>query len=96
MKYIVDILYSSKLSKKYVGRTVDLKQRIQDHNDGRVPFTKRGRPWKIIFYEVFYSRQDAIAEERFLKSGKGRERMNMMLQDTLKTSRVDTEVVKRA
>ena len=96
MKYIVYILYSQKLSKRYIGRTTALKERFKQHNDGRVAFTKQGLPWKLIYYEVFLSKKDAIAEEQFLKTGKGRERLKLLLPDTVNTLRAVSEVVKRA
>jgi putative endonuclease len=82
--YYVYILYSHKLKKRYVGSANDLRIRIKQHNDGNSAFTKGGKPWKLIYYEGFISKHDALLEERFLKSGKGRERISHLLTDTLK------------
>ncbi|PIR03407.1 MAG: GIY-YIG nuclease superfamily protein [Candidatus Magasanikbacteria bacterium CG11_big_fil_rev_8_21_14_0_20_43_7] len=81
--YYVYILYSSSLDKKYIGFTQNLKKRIPEHNAKKVPFTAKGTPWQLIYYEVFRSKQDAMEEEKFLKSGKGRERLSFLLSQTL-------------
>jgi putative endonuclease len=81
--YYVYILYSRKLNKFYTGCTKDIKQRIQQHNSGIVPFTSKGIPWTLIYYEAFLEKQDATREEKFLKSGKGRERRNYLLETFL-------------
>ncbi|TSD02232.1 MAG: putative endonuclease [Parcubacteria group bacterium Athens0714_25] len=82
--YYVYILYSEKLKKRYIGYCSDLGRRIKDHNERRVVFTSRGVPWKIIYYEVFGSKSDAQREEKFLKTGKGRDRIKFLLEDTMK------------
>jgi putative endonuclease len=76
--YYVYILFSTKLNKKYIGSTSDLKERIKRHNLGRSNFTSKGAPWKLLYYEAFVSKEDAIREEKFLKTGKGRERLKYL------------------
>ena len=49
-----------------------------------------GKPWILVYYEAYVSKMDAVEEEIFLKSGKGRERLNICLRQTLK--RVNGEV----
>lgn len=79
--YYVYILHSTKLNKYYVGSTADLRVRLKEHNSGRVPFTARGLPWRLVFYEAFVQKADATREERFLKTGKGRERRKYLLAE---------------
>ncbi len=74
------IVYSKKLGKKYVGYCTDLKNRIKEHNRGESRLTSRGAPWKLIYYEVFLSKIDAMNEEKFLKTGKGRERLKIFIK----------------
>lgn len=71
--YCVYVLYNKKLEKRYIGFTSDLRKRIKTHNDGKVSFTSKGVPWQLVYYEAFCNKSDAQEEERFLKSGKGRE-----------------------
>lgn len=81
--YYVYILYSKKLGKRYIGMTDNLRVRVKQHNTGHTNFTQKGIPWQLIYYEAFLSKKDAIIEERFLKSGKGRERLKFLLQYTM-------------
>ena len=77
--FYVYILKSCKNSKLYKGVAEDLKNRILEHNSGKVRSTKNNRPWQLIYYEAFVNKTDAIREEKFLKSGKGRERLQYLL-----------------
>ena len=78
--YYVYIIFSEKLKKKYIGSTSNLKARFKEHNSGESIYTAKGIPWKLIYYEAFSSKKDAIREEKFLKSGKGRERIKYLLE----------------
>ncbi len=66
----------------------NLRNRLLEHNRGESSFTNRGKPWKLIYYEAFNSKIDASEEEIFLKSGKGRERIDYCLKETLKEIRL--------
>jgi len=79
--FYVYILYSDKLNKKYIGSTFDLRSRIAQHNNKKSKFSSRGIPWKIIYYEAFLNKSDALREESFLKTGKGRERMKYLFKN---------------
>jgi len=35
-------------------------------------FTKFGIPWKLIYYEAYLNKKDAMKRERYLKTGRGR------------------------
>lgn len=77
--FYVYILKSFKNNKLYKGFTGDLKRRMKEHNSGNSKFTSDNGPWKLIYYEAFLSEVDARKEEKFLKSGKGRERIKYLL-----------------
>lgn len=77
--YYIYIIFSKKLNKKYIGFTSDLRRRLKEHNTADFGFTKAGRPWKILYYEAFVSKLYAKREEKFLKSGKGKERIKYLL-----------------
>ena len=81
--YYVYILLSKDKEVLYKGSTADLKTRINQHNSGKVRATKSRKPWKLIYYEAFDNKTDALREERFLKTGKGRERVEYLLKNTL-------------
>ena len=67
----------------YKGSTTDLKNRVLKHNKGKVKSTKWRLPVKLIYYEAFLSKTDCGREELFLKSGKGKERIKLLLKITL-------------
>jgi putative endonuclease len=67
----------------YTGSTPDLKRRVQRHNNGEVSSTKHRRPLKLIYYEACLSASDAIARERYLKSGMGKRYLRNRLKDYL-------------
>ena len=79
--HYVYILYSKKVKKLYKGNCSDLKIRIDNHNSHKVKSTKNGTPWKLIYYQAFISKTDAIREEIFLKTGKGRERIKYLFKN---------------
>lgn len=81
--YYVYIIYSKKLEKIYKGSTNDLRKRIKEHNNNKVKSTKNGKPWKLIYYEAFINKSDSLIEEKFLKSGKGKERIKYLLKNYL-------------
>jgi putative endonuclease len=56
---------------RYVGMTTHLKQRLQEHNQGKSSHTTKFSPWKLITYIAFADRAKAEAFERYLKSGSG-------------------------
>lgn len=70
--YYIYILHSAFDHQLYTGYTKDLKRRIEDHNQGRVPSTKDRRPFKLIYSEACLNQSDAIAREKYLKSGMGK------------------------
>ena len=81
--FYVYILRSTKTGKLYKGMTSDLKNRLKQHNKGKVIATKNGKPWELLYYQVFKNKTDARREELFLKTGKGRERIKYLLKESL-------------
>lgn len=67
--YYVYVLKSLKDNEIYTGYSSNLKSRIERHNKGLVISTKNRRPLKLVYYQAFLSKKDAIREEIYLKSG---------------------------
>jgi len=82
--YYVYVLKSELDRKLYVGYTENLQSRLKRHQDGEVISTKPRRPFRLIFYEGYKSKEDAKRRERYLKTSKGKASLRMMLQDSLK------------
>ncbi len=70
--YYTYVLLSKKDKNFYTGWTIDLKVRFGKHIDGKVPSTKYRRPLILIYYEACRNKDDAMAREKFFKSGMGR------------------------
>ena len=51
----------------YIGYSADLKKRLKEHNSGKNISTKRGRPWKLVYYEAFLNEHIARSREAKLK-----------------------------
>jgi len=84
MKYYVYVLFSLKDRLLYIGSTKDLVQRLRRHKVGKVRATKLRRPIQLIHYEYFIDKNEALAREKFLKSGFGRNELKKALKHTLK------------
>jgi len=82
-KYYVYVLFSEKDKKFYIGSTGDLKKRFSNHVKGEVVSTKYRGPFLLIHYEYFLSKKDALARERYFKSGYGHEQLESILKNTL-------------
>ncbi len=66
--YCVYVLQSeSSKDKIYIGSTDDLKRRLNEHNSGKNYSTRNGKPYKIVYYETFLNKLDALDRERKLK-----------------------------
>ena len=53
----------------YTGSTVNLEQRIQDHNKGRGGFSRRYAPWRLVYSEEYDKLGEARRREKYLKGG---------------------------
>ena len=56
----------------YIGKTKDLKIRLERHNSGSTKHTSKFRPWGIETAIWFKNSYLASAFEKYLKSGSGR------------------------
>jgi len=77
------ILKSQKNGRLYIGSTDNLKRRVLEHNSGiGGRYSSHNRPYKVIFYEAYIEKSDAMRAEKFFKSGYGRE---VLKNDKLKS-----------
>ena len=79
------VLISLKNNRLYIGSTSDLKRRFKEHNEGKGGvYTKNNRPFKLVFYEAFLAHADALKQEKFYKTGYGREVLREKIKESLK------------
>ena len=72
--YYTYILKSERIQKLYIGYTSNLKKRLKEHNQNKSnSYTYKTGPYRLVFYEAFLSKQDAQKQEKFYKTGYGRE-----------------------
>ncbi|HBL39153.1 TPA: excinuclease ABC subunit C [Candidatus Uhrbacteria bacterium] len=56
----------------YYGYTEqDVASRLLEHNEGKSPYTKKFRPWKIVWYASFVTKKQAQDFEKYLKTPSG-------------------------
>jgi putative endonuclease len=67
--YLIESLAAP--GERYVGMTMDLRQRLREHNAGKSSHTSKFKPWKLTTYVAFTHPAKAEAFERYLKSGSG-------------------------
>jgi putative endonuclease len=80
MKAYTYILFSNSAEKHYTGSCDDLDKRIIRHNEARVPSTKYGVPWTLLWHQECESRAQArMLESKIKKRGAAR-----FLRDQLK------------
>ncbi len=89
--FYVYILRSEKDVKLYTGHTSDIGKRLFRHNSGLVKSTKHRRLFKLIYYELYSTRSEAMRREKYLKSPEGGskkgELINKFLVEKLKDFR---------
>jgi len=76
------ILLSKIADKTYTGHTINLEKRLKKHNNGKEVFSKRYKPWKIIYSESFLNEVESIKREKYFKSATGRRWMKKNLFKT--------------
>ena len=74
--FTVYVLFSETCGKRYVGQSDDFVRRLAEHNDrshNPRKFTSRNPgPWQLVHREEFELWSEAMAREKWLKSGVGR------------------------
>ncbi len=69
--FFVYILNSNNLNQFYIGYTsMILEDRLRRHLSSHKGFTARTKDWKIVYFETFENKTDAILREHEIKIGK--------------------------
>ncbi|MFA5946009.1 MAG: GIY-YIG nuclease family protein [Patescibacteria group bacterium] len=71
--FYIYFLRSLKNRKVYVGFTSKLPEvRLAEHHIGTNTWTRQNGPFELLYFEMYYCKEDAMAREKFYKSGFGR------------------------
>ena len=84
MEFYVYLLITKKNNKiiSYVGYTNNLIKRVKLHNDNKGAKFTKGRNWKLVYYEIFLNKSDALKREHHLK--KNRKLRNIIKKNYIK------------
>ena len=52
----------------YIGYSTDVHKRVIEHNENKVISTRGKGPWKLVYFESFLSKEDALKREKLLKN----------------------------
>ncbi|MBI4648928.1 MAG: GIY-YIG nuclease family protein [Bacteroidia bacterium] len=82
--YYVYILQSKMNKQFYIGSTPELKNRLSEHNEGKVQSTAPYIPYELIYFEGYRDKQDALSREKKLKHhGQGFRRLKERLKNSI-------------
>jgi putative endonuclease len=70
--YYVYILKSLNDGSLYKGQTENFEVRLKQHNSGKSDYSSRRGSWKMVYFEEFETRKEALVREKYLKSAAGR------------------------
>lgn len=85
MVYYAYVLENQNDGSLYIGFTDNLKRRLFEHQNGKGARTTRlKKEWKLIYFEGYLNKMDAVGREKFLKSGSGRKYIKKQLVNYLK------------
>ncbi len=87
-KFYVYILQSLKDFSFYIGQCDDLDRRMSKHFDGMSKYTSGKRPLRLVYFEVFASRSDAIKREKEIKNKKSKKYIEFLITNWKVVSRL--------
>lgn len=77
--YYTYVLESLRNGRFYTGSTDNLDKRLTEHNSGKSKYTRLTKPFKLVFFEKYHTRKEAVRRELYFKTGKGREELEKIL-----------------
>jgi putative endonuclease len=77
--FFVYIIQSKKDGSFYIGQCIDLDYRLSKHNDGFSKYSSTKRPWKLVYFESYPSRSQAIIRENEIKAKKSRRYLEYLI-----------------
>ena len=80
MAYYVYILKSKKDNRYYIGSTSDVMARLNFHNKGLQRSTKNRIPFELVLFEEYNAKGEALKREKQIKSWKGGEAFQKLIE----------------
>jgi len=77
--FYIYMLESTNYGTYYIGQTNNLSSRLKRHNTGQVASTKNKHPYKIVYFEEFKTRAEAMKREREIKKKYNTERRKKLI-----------------
>jgi putative endonuclease len=80
--FFIYILFNKEINKYYVGHTVNIENRLADHNKKghKTKFSrKQNGKWVLMYKESFPTRSAAVVRERYIKSMKSRKYIESLI-----------------
>lgn len=74
------ILKSEKDGSYYIGSTIKVDNRLDQHNKGYSRYTKSRRPWKLVHKEIYDTLSEAKKREYYLKSLKSKTAIEKLIK----------------
>ena len=72
MSFYTYVIYSDSYDRYYKGHCSNMSVRLSEHNSGKTKSIKSFVPFRIVYYEEFQTREEAIAREKYFKTASGR------------------------
>ncbi len=86
--FVTYILFSEIRNKYYIGYTGDdLGERLRRHNSDHKGFTGSCTDWKIVHFEEYDSKQEAMKREKEIKMWKSRKKIEDLISSAGRASR---------
>ena len=79
MHYVYILLNRTK-TRTYTGVATNVRQRLKEHNDGKVISRRPYRPYEVVHVETYDTLKEARQNEKFYKSTTGRRRLREILR----------------
>jgi putative endonuclease len=70
--YYAYVIKSLSVDFLYKGHCENLVKRLAEHNEGMTKSIKPYIPFKLIYFEEFLQREDAVIREKYFKTAAGR------------------------
>ncbi|HLC45169.1 MAG: excinuclease ABC subunit C [Candidatus Doudnabacteria bacterium RIFCSPHIGHO2_01_FULL_50_11] len=91
MFFYTYVLQSKKDDQKYIGLSSNLKQRLEEHKQGKSLATKFRLPFELIYFEACLNKTDAKRREKYLKTTQGRRFLGLRLIEYKRTRAFGSE-----